>query len=88
METQAERDTAVGYLAVSIRQIGPSTRRFHAAASKIPSFDTLTVYIGMRLVRGDPRQAGCGGGLPRSEYSPNWAVDSAISRCLIEDSLL
>ena len=50
METGAERDTALDCLALRIREIGPSARRDHGDASKIPSFDTLTLESGVHLV--------------------------------------
>jgi len=85
-ETKTERDAAVDCIVLSIREIGPSTRRFHDDASKIPCFDTLTVEIGMCLARGDPIRAGYGGRLSRIAYLRNWALDSAISRRHTEDS--
>ena len=54
-----------------IRKIGPSNRRTHAGASKIPAFDTLTVESNTYLVLEDANLAGCGGGLPRIAYSRN-----------------
>ena len=41
---------------------GPSNRRDHAGASKIPAFDTLTVESGMYLVLVDRREPGSMGG--------------------------
>ena len=38
-------------LTLRIRVIGPSTRRYHNDASKIPSFDTLTLKSDVHLVR-------------------------------------
>ena len=46
VETGAEWDEAADCLALLIREIGPSTRRYHDDASKIPSFDTLASEIG------------------------------------------
>jgi hypothetical protein len=76
--TQAERDAALDCLALRIREIGPSTRRYHDDASKLPYFDTLALESDVRLVRGDPSRAGCGGGLPRVVYSRKCALDAAI----------
>jgi hypothetical protein len=79
-ETGAERDTALDCLALRIREnVGPSTRRYHDDASKIPPFYTLAMKSYVRLARGDPSRVGCGGGLPRIAYSRNWALDTAIS---------
>ena len=43
---------AADCLELRVPEIGPSTRRFLDDASKIPCFDTLTVEIDVRLVRG------------------------------------
>jgi hypothetical protein len=51
--TQAERDATADCLALRIREIGPSTRRYHDGASKNPYFDTLALESVVRLVRED-----------------------------------
>ena len=58
-----------------IRKVGPSNRRAHAGASKIPAFDTLNVESGMYLVLGDVSRVGCGGGLPCIAHSPGAHAD-------------
>ena len=70
-------------IALSIREVGPSTRRSHDDASKIPCFDTLTVEIGMCLARGDPSQAGCGGGLSRIAYLALSGVAIGVSQRVV-----
>ena len=60
-----------------IRQIGPSNRRAHAGASKIPAFDMLAVEGCVYLVLGDPSRAGCGGEFPRIAHSRNGALEGA-----------
>jgi len=69
VETEAERDVAVDCVALCIREIGLSTRRYHYDASKIPPFDTLAMESDVRLVRVDRSRVGCGDGLPRIAYS-------------------
>ena len=64
-KTLATSDPAVDCLVLRIRKMGPSNRRAHAGASKIPARDTLIVESGMFLVIGNLSRAGCGGGLPR-----------------------
>jgi hypothetical protein len=68
METGAEPDAALDCLALHIREIGPSTRRYHDDASKIPPFATLAKDSDVRLVCGDRSRAGRGVGLPRIAY--------------------
>ena len=46
---------------------------------------TLIAYV--HFVFENTSSVGYGGGLPRSEYLPNWALDSAISRSRLEYSL-
>jgi hypothetical protein len=78
VETGAERDAALDCLALRIREIGPSARRFSCQRVEIPCFGALAVQSGAYLARGDPSRAGCGGGLPHSAYSRNWALGAAI----------
>ena len=47
LKTRTERDAAADCPALRIREIGPSNRRAHAGASKIPTFDMLIVEKGM-----------------------------------------
>jgi hypothetical protein len=51
VRTHAERGPAMDCLTLRIRVIGPSTRRYHNDALKIPSFDTLTLESDVHLVR-------------------------------------
>ena len=67
----------MGCLSLRIRQIGPSNRRAHAGASKIPAFHMLADESCVFLVFGDPSRAGCGGGLPRIAHSGNWTLEGA-----------
>jgi hypothetical protein len=53
VDTGAAQDAAVDCLALRIREIGTSTRRYHDDASKTPSFDTLALESDVRLVRRD-----------------------------------
>ena len=53
MGTKAEQGAATDCLALRIREIGPSTRRYHDDAPKISPFDTLAVENDVRLVFGD-----------------------------------
>ena len=87
LEDTSELDAAVDCLALRIRRIGPSKRRCHVGASKIPNFDTLTVEINACLMRDDVSRKSCGGGMPRMAYFPEWALEKAISCCRLEDSL-
>jgi len=74
-------------LALRIREIGLLTRRFHDDALITSCFDTFAVESDVCLARENPSRAGSGVGLPRIAYSRNWALDSAISRRQLEDSL-
>ena len=67
VEIGAER--VADCLALRIRGIGPSTRRYHDDASNILFFGALIVESDVRLVRGNRDGAGRGGGLPRIAYS-------------------
>ena len=75
VETGAERDAALDRLALRIREVGPSTRRYHDDASKIPSFGVLAVESGAYLAREDLSLEGCGVGLPRIAYLRSWALE-------------
>ena len=87
VETQVVWDAAVGCLAMRFSPNGPSKTRCHDDTSKIPSFDMLTAERCACSMRDYVSRAGCGGGLPRSEYFAKWALDSAISRRRLEYSL-
>ena len=50
------------------RRIGASKSRCYDKTSKFRCFDTITVAIDTCLVRGDPSQVGCGGGMARIVY--------------------
>ena len=54
VETEAEWDAAVGWLALRFSPNGPSKTRSHDDSSKIPCFYTIDVEIDICLVRGDP----------------------------------
>ena len=71
----------------AFRRIRTSKRRCHDETSKSPCFYTISVGIGMCLVRGDPSWVGCGGGVARIEYLAKWALENAMSRRHLEDSL-
>jgi hypothetical protein len=51
VRTHAEWGPAMDSFTLRIRVIGPSTRRYHNDASKIPSFDTFTLESDVLLVR-------------------------------------
>jgi len=87
LETRAERDAVLGCLALRIIEIGPSMRQFPCLTLEGPYFGALTVDNHACFVLRDVIRAGCSAGLPRIAYYRNWALDSAISRRRLEDSL-
>ena len=86
LKTLTASDAAVDCLVLRIRKMGPSNRRAHAGASKIPARKTLAVESGVCLVLGDLSPVGCGGGLPRIAHSQKWDLESANTQCRAHDS--
>ena len=71
VETQAEWDAAVGWLALRFPPNGPSKTRCHDDTTKIPCFDTIAVEIDMCLVRGDQAEWDAAMGWLALRFSPN-----------------